>query len=36
MYCGDGISVFLYIKDGIGDLVVFDFNIFGLDGLYLL
>ncbi len=35
-HCGDGISALSHIKDGIGDLVVLDLNIPGLDGLHLL
>lgn len=35
-HCADGISALSHIKDGIGDLVVLDLNIPGLDGLHLL
>jgi two-component system response regulator TctD len=35
-HCADGVSALSHIKDGIGDLVVLDLNIPGLDGLHLL
>ncbi|WDZ96109.1 response regulator transcription factor [Herbaspirillum sp. WKF16] len=35
-HCADGISALSHIKDGVGDLVVLDLNIPGLDGLHLL
>jgi len=35
-HCADGISALSHIKDAIGDLVVLDLNIPGLDGLHLL